>query len=85
MAQILEVKSEDIEKESTKTFLELKLRNIEAEIFKIARIYGVTCIEELDEKLKKGKVSEEKVLDDFMELDYYEAEKDKILQAMEKI
>ena len=79
------MKSEDIEKESTKTFLELKLRNIEAEIFKIARKHGVTCIEELDEKLKKGKVSEEKVLDDFMELDYYEAEKDKILQAMEKI
>ena len=48
VAQILEVKSEDIEKESTKTFLELKLRNIEAEIFKIARRYGITCIEELE-------------------------------------
>ena len=81
MAQTLEVKSEDIEKESTKTFLELKLRNIEAEIFKIARKYGITCIEELDEKLKKGKVSEEEVLDDFMELDYYEAKKDKMLRA----
>jgi len=45
----------------------------------------VTCIEEFDEKLKKGKVSEEEVLDDFMELDYYEAEKDKILQAIERI
>ncbi|MBU0569033.1 hypothetical protein KJ693_11680 [bacterium] len=45
----------------------------------------MTCIEEFDEKLKKGKVSEEEVLDDFMELDYYEAEKDKILQAIERI
>lgn len=40
---------------------------------------------ELDDKLKKGEVSEEDILDDFQELDYLEARRDELLAAMKKL
>jgi len=85
VAKALNINQEGLEKDSLKTFLEKELRNIEAEIYRIAARHGIKSILELDEKLRKGEVTEEEIRDDFMELDYLESRKDSILSAIEKI
>ena len=85
VAKALNINQEGLEKDSLKTFLEKELRNIEAEIYRIAARHGIKSILELDEKLRKGEVTEEEIRDDFMELDYLESRKDSILSALEKI
>ena len=85
VAKALNISQEGLQKESLKTFLEKELRSTEAEIYRIAVKHGIRSILELDEKLKKGKVTEEEMLDDFMELDYLESRKDELLKAIEKI
>ncbi|HNQ52090.1 MULTISPECIES: hypothetical protein [Methanothrix] len=40
---------------------------------------------ELDDKLKKGEVREEDVLEDFQELDYLESRRDELLAAMKNL
>ncbi len=85
VATILNISKEKLERESLKTFLEKELRNIEAEIYKIGSKHGIKSIFELDEKLKNGEITEEDMLDDFMELDYLESRRDDLLKAMEKM
>ena len=85
VARILNMGRERLERESLKTFLERELRGIEAEIYKIGAKHGVRSIFELDEKLKMGAITEEKMMDDFMELDYLESRRDDLLKAMRRI
>ena len=85
VAKALNIDQEGLQKESLKTFLEKELRNTEAEIYKIAVKHGIRSILELDEKLKRREVTEEDIMDDFMELDYLESRQDKLLKVMEKI
>lgn len=70
---------------SIKAYLEKELRRIQAEIFEIWTKHGVKSIYELDEKLKKGCVREEDIIDDFQELDYLESRRDEILAAMKNL
>jgi hypothetical protein len=84
-AKVLNMNREGLQRVSLKTFLEKELRNIEAEIYKIAAKHGIKSVLELDEKLKRGAITEEYILDDFMELDYLESKRDDLLKAMEII
>ncbi len=84
VASVLKVSKGKLEIDSINTFLEKELRNIEAEIFKIGAKHGIKTIFEMDEKLKKGEITEEDMMDDFMELDYLESRKDDLLKVMEK-
>jgi hypothetical protein len=85
VAKSLSMNREKLERESLKTYLEKELRNIEAEIYKIGAKHGIRSIFELDEKLKRGTITEEEMRDDFMELDYLESKKDDLLKAMGQI
>ena len=71
--------------ESLKTFLEKELISIEAKIYKIGAKHGIKSIFELDEKLKSGAITEEDMMDDFMELDYLESRRDDLLKAMGEV
>lgn len=85
VAKVLNINWEKLERESLKTFLEKELRNTEVEIYRIAAKHGTKSIIELDEKLKRGEVTEEEMMEDFMELDYLESKKDDIVRAIEKV
>ncbi len=67
---------ETLAKASLKAFLDRELRRIEAEIFEIGAKHSVKSIFELDDKLKRGEVREEDIVEDFQELDYLEARRD---------
>lgn len=85
IAKTLNINREMLERDSLNTFLEKELRNTEAEIYRIAAKHGIKTIQELDENLKNGKITEEEMLDDFMELDYLESKRDDLLKAIGKI
>jgi len=85
VARALNMGRERLEMESLKTFLEKELIGIEAEIYKIGAKHGIRSIFELDEKLKSGAITEEDMIDDFMELDYLESRRDDLLKAMGKV
>ena len=85
VARSLNMGRERLERESLKIFLEKELRNIEVEIYKIGAKHGIKSIFELDDKLKMGAITEEEMMDDFMELDYLESRRDNLLKAMRKV
>jgi len=85
IAKTLNIDPIELEKKSLKFFLEKELRNIEVEIYKIGNKHGIKSVLELDEKLKRGEIKEEDMLEDFMELEFLETRKEKILEALEKL
>ncbi|MEA1965131.1 MAG: hypothetical protein U9O41_08450 [Candidatus Aerophobetes bacterium] len=85
IAKTLEIDPAELKKESLKFFLQKELRNVEVEIYRIGNKHGVKSVLELDEKLKKGEIKEEEMLDDFIELEFLETKKEKILKALEKV
>ena len=85
VAEALEVKQDFLAKKSLTLYLEKELRDTEAAILKITSKYGVKSVLELDDRLKKGNLKEEDMRDDFLELDYLEAKRDKIRRVLEKL
>ena len=85
VAKTLDFDPVNLERESLKFFLQKELRNVEVEIYKIGNKHGVRSVLELDEKLKRGEIREEEMLDDFMELEFLETRKEKILTVLEKL
>jgi len=85
LAKELHMKPEVLLKESIETFLKRKLKVIESEIFLLAKKYGVTNITEFDKMVKEGKFREEDAFEDYFKFDNLEAERDRILNHMEKL
>jgi hypothetical protein len=82
VAQRLQTKSEVLERESLKQYLERKLRVVESELFLLAHRYGVRDVTELDEMIKQGRFHEDEAFEDYFDFDYLEHERDKLLQAL---
>ena len=85
VAKTLDFDPVNLERESLKFFLQKELRNVEVEIYRIGNKHGVRSILELDERLKRGEIKEEEMLDDFIELEFLETRKEKILKVLEKV
>lgn len=83
-AKSLHMKPDDLLKESLKVYIEQKLSTIEAEIFLIAKKYGVKDVFELDKKIDEGFVTEDEAFDDYFRLDHLESERKKLKQAAEQ-
>ncbi len=83
ISSMLNMGKENLEKESLKTYLHIKLRHCESEIFNIAKKYGIFSIEEFEDRYKKGEIEEEGTWEDFFKLDHLEAEKETIKKALE--
>ncbi len=84
-AASLHIKKEKLAEEGLKAYLRERLRGLMAEITTIYLKYGVSSLEELDEKINGGELSESDTFDDFTRLDYLEGEKDKLKNIMEKL
>lgn len=84
-AKLLSMETEELERKSIKTFLERELTNTEVEIYRIATKHGVKSVLELDDKLQRGEITEEEMLDDFMELDYLESRRGGLIKVLGKL
>jgi len=85
VAKEFNMKPKELLKESLKTYLEKRLSKVEADIFLLAKKYGVKDVFELDSKVKEGIVSEKEAYDDYFILDNLEAEREKIKTFLEKL
>ncbi|OHE60493.1 MAG: hypothetical protein A2Z47_10200 [Thermodesulfovibrio sp. RBG_19FT_COMBO_42_12] len=85
VAKEFNMKPKELLKESLKTYLEKRLSKVEADIFLLAKKYGVKDVFDLDSKVKEGIVSEKEAYDDYFVLDNLEAERKKIKGFLEKL
>ena len=85
IANALRVNKDVLAKDSLRLFLRRELLDVEAQMFRITNRHGIKSVFEFDEQLKAGKVHEEDIMDDFMELDHLEARRDELLRAIKKI
>jgi hypothetical protein len=82
-AKSLQMKTDDLLRESLKIYIDQKLSAIEAEIFSIAKKHGVKDVFDLDKRIEEGLVSENEAYEDYFRLDYLEAERQKLKDAAE--
>ncbi|MDL1974751.1 MAG: hypothetical protein LWX55_08230 [Deltaproteobacteria bacterium] len=85
LAKDLRMKPEVLLKESIEVFLNRKLRVIESELFVMAKRYGVTSVTEFDKMVKEGRFHEEDAFEDYFKFDNLEAEREQILNHLEKL
>ena len=85
VAKELHMNHKKLLNESLKSYLEKRLSKVEADIFLIAKKYGVKDVFELDSKVKKGFISEKDAYDDYFVLDNLEAEREKIKKYLERL
>lgn len=85
IAKELHMKPNDLLKESLKTYLEKRLSKIEADIFLLAKKYGVRDVPEFDSKVKEGFIKESQSYEDYFMFDNLEAEREKIRKILEKL
>ena len=81
----LNMGQEELEKESVKAYLHIKLRHGESEMFNIAKKYEISSIEEFEGRYKKGEIEEEGTWEDFFRLDHFEAEREAVKRASEEL
>ena len=82
IAPILKITQEELERESLKTYLHIRLKRCESELFNLAKKYGVLSIEDFEEGYKRGNIAEEGTWWDFFRLDHLEAEIESIREAL---
>lgn len=85
VAKELHMKPNELLHESLRTYLDRRLSKVEAEIFVLARKYGVKDVFELDTKAKDGLINEEDAHEDYFNLDNLEADRDKIKKLLEEL
>ena len=85
LAKDLRMKPDQLMKESLETFLKHKLKVIESELFLLAKRYGVRDVQEFDRMIQEGKFHEEDVFEDYFRFDNLEAERDLILEYLDKL
>ena len=71
--------------ESSRLFLERKIKKIRIDILEIAGKYGVSTISEFENLYKQGKIEESQTLDDYKRLDRLEYEKEKIEKLLQEL
>lgn len=72
-------------KEAKKILLIEKIRLIESELFRLGSKYGVKTVDELDQLIASGKLSEEIVGEDLYLFDYLIFEKEKAAKELAKL
>lgn len=85
LAKDLHMRPEVLLKKSIEVFLKRKLKVIESELFVMAKRYGVTSVTEFDKMVKEGRFHEEDAFENYFEFDNLEAERDRILNHLEKL
>ena len=85
LAKDLHMKPEVLLKESIEVFLKRKLKVIESELFVMAKRYGVTSVTDFDKMVKEGRFHEEDAFEDYFKFDNLEAERERILNHLEKL
>ena len=82
IAPILKITQEELERENIETYLHIRLKRCESELFNLARKCGVSSSEDFEEGYKSGNIAEERTWEDFFRPDHLEAERESIREAL---
>jgi len=85
LAKEFSLSKDVIIKEGLKIFLERKLREIRAEIFRITGKYKIKSVDEFEELYKKGELEEKDTLSDYQKLDHLEFKRDEIEKLLKEL
>jgi hypothetical protein len=85
IAKRLNLSRDEIIRESLRFYLEKKIRELKTDIFKIRTKYGVSSIEEFEEKYKNGEIEEKDSWQEFQKLDHLEFKKEELEKALTAI
>jgi hypothetical protein len=85
IAKELQMSTNDLLRESLKTYLEQKIAILEADIFRIAKKYGIKNVFEIDAKIKEGLIKEKDAYEDYFTLDNLEVEREKLKKFAESL
>ena len=85
IAPILKITPEELERESLKTYLHIRLKRCESELFNLTRKYGVSSIEDFEDEYRRGNIEEEGTWADFFRMDHLEAKRESIMGALGEI
>jgi len=85
LAKDLHMTQEYLMRESIEIFLKRRLKMIESELFLLAKKYGISNIFEFDRMVSEGRFHEENAFEDYFKFDNLEAERDLILEHLEKL
>lgn len=78
VSETLGIERKNLIENGLRAYLEKEKRRLNSEIRDILTKYGVDSMEELDERINEGELSETETFDDFTRLDYLIDRRDKI-------
>jgi len=85
LAEKLNLSKDEMLRDSLKVFLERKLREIKVEVFKIRTKYGISNVEEFEERYRKGEIEEKDTWQDLQRLDHLEFKKDELEKTLREL
>ncbi|MCE4611237.1 MAG: hypothetical protein F7B17_04615 [Desulfurococcales archaeon] len=85
VSKIFGVEEELLEREVLRQYVLSELRRVRLESKLIMARYGVSSIEELDEKIRRGELEETEVFEDLTRLDYLLDREDKLKKLLEEL
>jgi hypothetical protein len=66
-------------------FLKRRLKVVEAELFLLAKKYGVPDVQEFDKMIQEGRLHEQEAFEDYFKFDNLEAERDLLLEHLKSL
>ncbi len=85
IAQELQLSEDEVLKQGLRTLLERQIRTISAEVLEIHGRYGVTSVEEMEDRYRDGSIEEATSWRDLQRLDRLEYKRDRLLQLLGSI
>jgi hypothetical protein len=85
IARKLGIEPRDLERESLQADLEARRRQVDARHFVLATTHGVRTVQEFDSAIQQGNIREAEGFEDFFAFGQLEAERDKILDALDSL
>ncbi|ADM27574.1 conserved hypothetical protein [Ignisphaera aggregans DSM 17230] len=84
-SEILGVEEDVLEREALRQYILSELRRVRLELKLIMTRYGVSSIEELDEKIRRRELEETEVFEDLTRLDYLLDREEKLKKLLEEL
>ena len=85
LANEFSLKEEEVFIQGLRAFVREQIRLLDAERRARCMKFGVSSLEEMDELIKAGKVSEEEILEDFQQVDYLTAKIERLEKLLESL
>jgi len=85
LAAKLNMSAQELERESLRTYLQQRLREVQSDIVHMCNKYGVQNAAEMEAHYRDGTLPEAGTWEDFFRLDHLEAKRDELLNLLQEL